>query len=351
MSLKKKKNGSKGKSAKRNDSDQDRMLAEARKELINQATRLQELIEEENSISRGFCTQTDKLRSFKEIQQGELEVKRRSLKERQNTLMTLKDSYSLDISALKHSVKKALVLQQNEIAAEKIKSESFVNELKDVNHSKLVEMGQEKINLEKLSEEYKLSHFELGKSMKKKHSQMITDLRKDYENRFASLSKHAQQNERVVRNKSDKILIQKADSLEEENVESIKKILTWNEEALEEIRRCFKESIKENTGTINNLKIDLIHLKREECNHTRELIKATYDSNLLRDPLQQAKGIIDRLSKEVDSDTKERNHLELTRNELSAVQNRLEVTKWHHEVLFQQCQKLEKELSISKNNE
>lgn len=74
MSLKKKKNGSKGKSAKRNDSDQDRMLAEARKELINQATRLQELIEEENSISRGFCTQTDKLRSFKEIQQGELEV-------------------------------------------------------------------------------------------------------------------------------------------------------------------------------------------------------------------------------------------------------------------------------------
>ena len=157
-------------------------------------------------------------------------MKRRSLKERQNTLMTLKDSYSLDISALKHSVKKALVLQQNEIAAEKIKSESFVNELKDVNHSKLVEMGQEKINLEKLSEEYKLSHFELGKSMKKKHSQMITDLRKDYENRFASLSKHAQQNERVVRNKSDKILIQKADSLEEENVESIKKILTWNEE-------------------------------------------------------------------------------------------------------------------------
>ena len=95
----------------------------------------------------------------------------------------------------------------------------------------------------------------------------------------------------------------------------------------------------------------MIHLKREECNHTRELIKATYDSNLLRDPLQQAKGIIDRLSKEVDSDTKERNHLELTRNELSAVQNRLEVTKWHHEVLFQQCQKLEKELSISKNNE
>lgn len=76
MPPKKKKNGVKGKSGKANISDEDQILLEKRKKLIDEATRLQESIEEENAISRDFCTQTDKLRSFKEIQERDLEVSR-----------------------------------------------------------------------------------------------------------------------------------------------------------------------------------------------------------------------------------------------------------------------------------
>jgi len=265
-----KKNGVKGKSDKPSISDGDQILLEKRKKLIGEATRLQESIEEENAISRDFCTQTDKLRSFKEILDRELEVsrivsglpnsksifspqlqviyqfklnfilqaKRRMLWEKQNNLLALKDSHSLNISALKYKVKESLMLQQNDSTAEKVKSESFVNELKDVNHSNLIDMEQEKVRLEALNKEYELSQIELVKNMKRRQSQMITGLRKDYENQSASLSKHAQQNERMARNIFDEKLSQKADEFEEEKVQTIQALLDRNEKVRIAANRC-----------------------------------------------------------------------------------------------------------------
>jgi len=147
------------------------------------------------------------------------------LREKQNNLLALKDSYLLNISSLKYKVKESLMLQQNDTTAEKIKSESFVNELKDANNSNLIDMQQEKVTLEALNKEYELSQFELVKSMKRRQSQMITGLRKDYDNQSVSLSKLAQQNERMARNIFDEKLSRKADEFEEEKVQPIKSIL------------------------------------------------------------------------------------------------------------------------------
>eukprot|EP00816_Leptocylindrus_hargravesii_P009132 CAMPEP_0196812632 /NCGR_PEP_ID=MMETSP1362-20130617/29190_1 /TAXON_ID=163516 /ORGANISM="Leptocylindrus danicus, Strain CCMP1856" /LENGTH=354 /DNA_ID=CAMNT_0042188421 /DNA_START=182 /DNA_END=1243 /DNA_ORIENTATION=+ len=346
-----KKNGVKGKSDKPSISDGDQILLEKRKKLIGEATRLQESIEEENAISRDFCTQTDKLRSFKEILDRELEAKRRMLWEKQNNLLALKDSHSLNISALKYKVKESLMLQQNDSTAEKVKSESFVNELKDVNHSNLIDMEQEKVRLEALNKEYELSQIELVKNMKRRQSQMITGLRKDYENQSASLSKHAQQNERMARNIFDEKLSQKADEFEEEKVQTIQALLDRNEKSLEDVRRCFHKTIEDEMDTLKDLKMDLIGLKREESKTTKKLTKATTGYNSLKDPLHKAKKLVECLSKNVDLDATVRRNLDLAQKKLYVVEEKLEVIKWHHEVLFQQYSKLGEEVDRAKLKE
>jgi hypothetical protein len=224
-------------------------------QLQEHVVRLRDEVDKERAERNFFQLERDKVNSFWEISQRQLEEAKATMRNKERELEDAEERHQVEIKVYKQKVKHLLYEHQNNITELK-RDGTVAMTLEEEQHRQHdADIRQEKRSLKVELKEMELAHQDATKALKMEHDKAVTAMREEFEKMAAELqAKHekkmvAQRDELELRRKTE------IHEVEERKNGQINTLMKNHEKAFSDIKNYYNDITLNNLALINSLKV------------------------------------------------------------------------------------------------
>ncbi|KPP70538.1 growth arrest-specific protein 8-like, partial [Scleropages formosus] len=266
-----------------------------------------------------FQLERDKIHTFWEITKRQLEEKKADLRNRDREMEESEERHQVEIKVYKQKVKHLLYEHQNNISELKAEGVVATKLLQQEQNQQENELRRTMRTLKVDLKEQDLSNENLIRSLKLKHDEEMTKMRKDFERQVRDIEAKYEKKMQMLRQELD--LRRKTEIHETEE----------------------RKNSHINTLIKNHEKAFMEEMKRKEERLEKEMAEVQQQNKQLTEPLQKAKEELAKLKKQLENYEKDKVSLAGAKARLKVSEKEMKDLKWEHEVLEQNFIKVQAE--------
>ncbi|XP_018618922.1 dynein regulatory complex subunit 4 isoform X2 [Scleropages formosus] len=191
--------------------------------------------------------------------------------------------------------------------------------------------------------EQDLSNENLIRSLKLKHDEEMTKMRKDFERQVRDIEAKYEKKMQMLRQELDLRRKTEIHETEERKNSHINTLIKNHEKAFSDIKNYYNDITLNNLALINTLKEQVEEMKRKEERLEKEMAEVQQQNKQLTEPLQKAKEELAKLKKQLENYEKDKVSLAGAKARLKVSEKEMKDLKWEHEVLEQNFIKVQAE--------
>ncbi|CAI7993563.1 Dynein regulatory complex subunit 4 [Geodia barretti] len=312
-------------------------------QLQEHVVRLRDEVDKERAERNFFQLERDKVNSFWEISQRQLEEANATMRNKERELEDAEERHQVEIKVYKQKVKHLLYEHQNNITELK-RDGAVAMTLEEEQHRQHEgDVRQEKRTLKVELKEMELAHQDATKALKMEHDKAVTAMREEFEQMATELQ--AKHEKKMVAQRDELELRRKAEihEVEERKNGQINTLMKNHEKAFSDIKNYYNDITLNNLALINSLKEQLEKMKKDQDKLEKQLAETQAENRRLQDPLQKAREELAELHKQLSSYERDKVSLANAKARLKVQESELKSLRWEHEVLEQRFAQVQQE--------
>ncbi|XP_018618923.1 dynein regulatory complex subunit 4 isoform X3 [Scleropages formosus] len=315
----------------------------SKEQLEEHIVRLREELDREREERNYFQLERDKIHTFWEITKRQLEEKKADLRNRDREMEESEERHQVEVKVYKQKVKHLLYEHQNNISELKAEGVVATKLLQQEQNQQENELRRTMRTLKVDLKEQDLSNENLIRSLKLKHDEEMTKMRKDFERQVRDIEAKYEKKMQMLRQELDLRRKTEIHETEERKNSHINTLIKNHEKAFSDIKNYYNDITLNNLALINTLKEQVEEMKRKEERLEKEMAEVQQQNKQLTEPLQKAKEELAKLKKQLENYEKDKVSLAGAKARLKVSEKEMKDLKWEHEVLEQNFIKVQAE--------
>uniref|UniRef100_A0A8C9V0D6 Dynein regulatory complex subunit 4 n=1 Tax=Scleropages formosus TaxID=113540 RepID=A0A8C9V0D6_SCLFO len=334
--------GAKGKMPKITDGSPAEELSKEQV-LMEQNSYLREELDRERKERNYFQLERDKIHSFWDITKKQLEEKKADLLNRDKEIEEVEVRHQAEIKVYKQKVKHLLYEHQDNISELKAGGVVATKLLQQEHNQQDNELRKTMRTLKMDFKEQELSNENLVKSLKLKHDEEITTVRKDFERQVREIEAKYEKKMQVLRQELDLQRKSEIHEVEERKNSQTDSLMKSHEQAFSDIKNYYKDITHNNLALINSLKEQMEDMKKKVVRREKQKAEVQQQNKRLTESLQEATDELGKLKNQVAYHEKDKTALAVAKARLKAAEKEIKDLKWERDVLEQNFNKVQAE--------